>query len=45
MLRDISNEKTQVVIFWPIAKHDSLQKTVLTGKIDGRRGRARPRHQ
>ena len=31
--------------FGHIARHDSLQKTVLTGRIDGRRGRGRPRHQ
>ena len=31
--------------FSHIAGHDSLQKTVLTGKIDGRRGRGRSRRQ
>ena len=31
--------------FGHIARHDSLQKTVLTGRIDGRRGRGRPRRQ
>ena len=28
--------------FGHIARHDSLQKTVLTSRIDGRRGRADP---
>ena len=28
-----------------IARHDSLQKTVLTGRIDGSRGRGRHRYQ
>ena len=31
--------------FGHTARHDSLQKTVLTGRIDGRRGRGRPRRQ
>ena len=31
--------------FGHIARHDSLQKTVLTGRIDGRRGRGRARCQ
>ena len=31
--------------FGHIARHYSLQKTVLTGRIDGRRGRGRPRRQ
>ena len=31
--------------FGHVARHDSLQKTVLTGRIDGRRGRGKPRHQ
>ena len=31
--------------FSHIVRHDSLQKTVLKGRIDGRRGRGRPRRQ
>ena len=31
--------------FGHIARHDSLQKTVLTGRTDGRRGRGRTRRQ
>ena len=31
--------------FGHITRHDDLQKTVLTGKIDGKRGRGRPRRQ
>ena len=31
--------------FGHIARHDSLQKTVLIDRIDGRRGRGRPRRQ
>ena len=31
--------------FGHIARHGSLQTTVLTGRIDGRRGRGRPRRQ
>ena len=31
--------------FGHIVKYDSLQKTVLRGRTDGRRGRGRPRHQ
>ena len=31
--------------FGHIARHDSLQKTVLTGRVKGKRGRGRPRRQ
>ena len=31
--------------FGHVARHDSLQKTVLTGRMEGRRGRGRPRRQ
>ena len=31
--------------FGHIARHDSLQKTVLTGRVDGKRGRGRSRRQ
>ena len=34
----------QLSYFGHIARHDSLQKTVLTGRIDGRTRRGRPRH-
>ena len=35
----------KLLYFGHIARHDSLQKTVLTARIDGRRGRGRSRRQ
>ena len=41
----LCSKRCQIVIFWPYCRHDTLQKTVLTGRIDGRGGRGRPRRQ
>ena len=36
---------SKITYFGHITRHDSLQKTILTGKMEGRRGRGRPRRQ
>ena len=44
--RLLSQIKThKLSYFGHIARHDSLQKTVLTGRMEGKRGRGRPRRQ
>ena len=38
-------QSTQLQYFGHVARHDTLQRVILTGKMNGKRGRGRPRRR